>query len=448
MANYTYMLRCNDGSLYTGWTNDIDKRLRAHNEGCGAKYTKARRPVELVYLEIFETKEEAMRREAAIKKLSAAKKREMADAYQNPNRYYEETMYGVKRSGEKIKYTVGPCAALLDNLNLSEMMLKFFKEPDIAATKKTLNISLSKGGKKAEMKATFYLPDSRKASEFPKGFPVIICMHAIEPIQYAVDNGYAVAIIDATSIASDDILRQGCFYDLYPYGEDPQTQTGVLAAWGWGCSKVLDALYAGAGKELGIDPDMSIVTGVSRWGKATAVAAIYDDRFRMVVPTCSGAGGLALYNVTSTGKTYDLSSVGVGEPYTYGQNEPLSCLQSDAERGWFNDAFLKYKSPSAICVDQYMLAALGVNKDRRYLIVAACTGEDWVNAPSQNECYKRAKLLLAQKGLQDNIKAHFHKIGHAVILEDMKFIIAWFNKEFYQIESKEDLSVNDPFVLM
>ena len=54
--NYTYIVRCKDGSLYTGWTNDIEKRIKAHNEGKGAKYTKSRRPVKLVYYEEFQTK--------------------------------------------------------------------------------------------------------------------------------------------------------------------------------------------------------------------------------------------------------------------------------------------------------------------------------------------------------------------------------------------------------
>ncbi|HIS46472.1 MAG TPA: GIY-YIG nuclease family protein [Candidatus Scybalocola faecigallinarum] len=72
--NYTYMVQCSDGSLYTGWTNDLDKRIRAHNEGHGAKYTRPRRPVKLVYWEEFETKEEAMKREASIKKLTRAQK--------------------------------------------------------------------------------------------------------------------------------------------------------------------------------------------------------------------------------------------------------------------------------------------------------------------------------------------------------------------------------------
>ena len=76
-TNCTYILRCSDGTLYTGWTNDITKRLAAHNAGKGAKYTKARRPVKLVHIEYFTTKEEAMRREYAIKQLSRTDKEKL-----------------------------------------------------------------------------------------------------------------------------------------------------------------------------------------------------------------------------------------------------------------------------------------------------------------------------------------------------------------------------------
>ena len=72
--NYTYLLRCADGTLYCGWTNDLEKRVAAHNAGIGAKYTKSRRPVELAYYETFPTKQEAMRREAQIKRLTRQEK--------------------------------------------------------------------------------------------------------------------------------------------------------------------------------------------------------------------------------------------------------------------------------------------------------------------------------------------------------------------------------------
>lgn len=73
-GNYTYIVRCSDGSLYTGWTNDVEKRIEAHNAGMGAKYTKPRLPVTLVYVEAYQTKQEAMRREYEIKKMVRAKK--------------------------------------------------------------------------------------------------------------------------------------------------------------------------------------------------------------------------------------------------------------------------------------------------------------------------------------------------------------------------------------
>lgn len=74
LRNYTYMVECSDGSLYTGWTNCIEKRLKDHNSGKGARFTRGRGPVKLRYLEISSTKSEAMKREAAIKKLNHAQK--------------------------------------------------------------------------------------------------------------------------------------------------------------------------------------------------------------------------------------------------------------------------------------------------------------------------------------------------------------------------------------
>jgi putative endonuclease len=75
--NCVYILLCSDNTLYTGWTNDLKSRITAHNAGAGAKYTKARLPVKLVYSEILNTKSEALKREIEIKKLSRKKKLEL-----------------------------------------------------------------------------------------------------------------------------------------------------------------------------------------------------------------------------------------------------------------------------------------------------------------------------------------------------------------------------------
>ena len=76
-GSFVYMVECRDGSLYTGWTTDAEQRVRTHNSGHGAKYTRSRRPVTLVYLEKLEAKEDALKREAAIKKMKRPQKLEL-----------------------------------------------------------------------------------------------------------------------------------------------------------------------------------------------------------------------------------------------------------------------------------------------------------------------------------------------------------------------------------
>ena len=71
---FVYILCCSDGTLYTGWTNDLEKRVEKHNSGKGSKYTRMRVPVELVYSRDFESKKEAMREEWRIKQLSRKEK--------------------------------------------------------------------------------------------------------------------------------------------------------------------------------------------------------------------------------------------------------------------------------------------------------------------------------------------------------------------------------------
>ena len=79
--NYTYMLLCSDGSYYTGWTNDLEKRVRTHQAGKGGKYTRARLPVRLVYYECYEEKQAAQSREVLLKQLSHAEKKALADGF-------------------------------------------------------------------------------------------------------------------------------------------------------------------------------------------------------------------------------------------------------------------------------------------------------------------------------------------------------------------------------
>ena len=81
MEDYAYILLCSDGTYYCGWTNDPEKREKAHNSGRGSRYTRARRPVRMVYIERCADRSSAMRREAGLKKLSHEEKRKLAETF-------------------------------------------------------------------------------------------------------------------------------------------------------------------------------------------------------------------------------------------------------------------------------------------------------------------------------------------------------------------------------
>lgn len=79
--HYVYIVECCDNTLYTGWTVDLDKRIQAHNDGKGAKYTRIRKPVKLVYYEVFDDKSTALKREYEIKQFRREKKYNLISAF-------------------------------------------------------------------------------------------------------------------------------------------------------------------------------------------------------------------------------------------------------------------------------------------------------------------------------------------------------------------------------
>jgi len=261
----------------------------------------------------------------------------------------------------------------------------------------------------------------------------------------ATKRGYAVITYDcdgmftAPGTAQDNNQHKGAFYDLYPYGNTFETQTGELMAWSWGLSRTLDALYAGAAKELNINPENAICTGVSRYGKATAVCGAFDKRFKMCAPSCSGAGGIALYRYMSQGKTYDFSSKGASSSYRYGDNEPLGSLQASGEQAWFNGKFMEFRNANQFPMDQHMLGSLCCDPDRYLFIIGSCVGEDWVNAPSMWMSYCGMKHIWDYVGLSDHLAINIHKEGHAVIDEDMEKMTQYFDYHVYGIQPTMDL---------
>lgn len=312
----------------------------------------------------------------------------------------------------------------------------------INGNKMTITVKRKSTGKTASFDMIINLP---KTVRHEGGAPVILGMHKGIAESTATSKGYAVITYDADGMfsapgtAQDNNQHKGAFYDLYPYGNSFETQTGELMAWSWGLSRTLDALYAGAAKELNINPDNSICTGVSRYGKATAVCGAFETRFKMCAPSCSGAGGIALYRYMSQGKTYDFSSKGASSSYRYSENEPLGSLQASGEQAWFNGKFMEFKNANQFPMDQHMLGSLCCDPDRYLFIIGSCVSEDWVNAPSMWMSYCGMRPIWKYVGLEDHLAINIHKEGHAVIAEDVEKMIQFFDYHVYGIQPTMDL---------
>ncbi len=344
---------------------------------------------------------------------------------------YEYYMYGVWHDGSEVDVTYKMNEG--DNNGRKSM---------------TVTVTRKSTGKSGTFDVNITLPTASDEVKMPEGgWPVVLGMHGAQEA-VAASRGYASMTFGGgggfmggvTNIAADNNRHTGLFYDLYPYGEDWKEQTGELLAWSWGISRIIDALEKGAGKELNINPKNTIVTGVSRYGKAAMVCGAFEPRIKMCAPSCSGAGGVAMYRYVSEGKTYDFSSKNDSKEYKYGRNEPIDSLQATGEQGWFNNKFMCFKDPKTLPVDQHMLAMLCADPNRYLFIIGSCTGEDWVNAPAMWLTFRAAKASYEKLGLGDHIVANIHKSGHAVTAEDMNYMIDYFNEKVYGIKSKTDLT--------
>ena len=187
--------------------------------------------------------------------------------------------------------------------------------------------------------------------------------------------------------------------------------------------KEMDALEAGAGKELGIDPGMCMVAGVSRYGKSAAVAGAYDERFRVTIPSCSGAGGIAVYRTNNHGKTYDLSSLGGPEAWENDSiNEPFENL-TGGEGYWFCRNFRQTKRAEDLPVDQHMLCALAAGKGRHLIVITGITSEGWNNTEGQCLAYIASQPVWDLLGAGDQNNMIIHLDGHAILPSDMETIL-------------------------
>ena len=319
--------------------------------------------------------------------------------------------------------------------------------PGAETQEREMKITVSREGKEASFPVRVTLPEEPAA-----GMPCYIeyCPFSWfgKPLtspnmEIAAGRGYAAIQYDPTAVASDSDLYEGAYFELYPYRKEQEKQDGVLLAWAWGASRILDALETGAGQELGIDPGLCMVAGVSRYGKSAAVAGAYDERFRVTIPSCSGAGGIAVYRTDNHGKTYDLSSLGGPEAWVNDSiNEPFENL-TGGEGYWFCRNFRQTKRAEDLPVDQHMLCALAAGKDRHLIIITGITSEGWNNTEGQCLAYIASQPVWDLLGAGDQNNMIIHLDGHAILPSDMEQILDYCDVHLLgkgRDEIKSDLS--------
>jgi len=343
------------------------------------------------------------------------------DRREEISKIIQDNSYGLWRNGETVSYSVSG---------------------------NTLTVKVSRNNKNVQFNATVELPTT--GTPRAGGWPVILAFSSLDgadfsgskgnPRQYALDKGYANISVPTNTVASDDAAHTGAFYTLYPYGSTAISQTGVLMAWAWGASKVLDALEAGAAAEFNINANNTIITGTSRNGKAAAVAGAFEERFKITVPVSSGAGGAAMYRYKSAGQTYDLSgyfSYNGGGSWTVDGNNPqsLSSIQGDSGGGWFNAKFRTFSKPEVLPFDQHFLLALCADKNRYLFMINGFEGDKWTNPPGFFYTFEKTKPVFKLLGVPQNIAVSMHRFRHGIEQEDMVKLIKYANYVFYGIKN-------------
>jgi len=270
-------------------------------------------------------------------------------------------------------------------------------------------------------------------------------------------RGYAVLNNPTGAIYSDNSSRTGVYTTLYPFNKDDyKYNSGALMAWAWGISRTIDALENGAYKGL-IDPSRSVVTGVSRNGKAAALAGAFDDRISIVVPVDSGQGGTAAMRYSSEGRiyNYNVPDTTVGAPNasysnskmnrSFFRNEKPTNLLSGSEAHWLDVKAEDFRfNLDKLPFDADAIEALVAP---RPLLTFTGEGFDWLSSPATVLSTVAAKEVYDFLGAGDNIGVRVHDGAHAFQDRDHAYVLGIMDREFHGGEYGDPLKVEGPDTL-
>ncbi len=300
-------------------------------------------------------------------------------------------------------------------------------------------------GRTAGFHMTVHIPTHGHDTSITGPYPafIFIGMPAASAQKAALSQrGYAVIEMAASPIYSDDATRSGAYTTLWPYqAQDTLSDSGALRAWAWGVSRILDVLALGAYPE--INRAQTIVTGVSRYGKAALLAAAFDARIAIAVPVDTGQAGASSFRYNVEGRLYH----DAGHPFAagMGRSEKISNMMGGLSH-WFSSRITEFVDREAwLPFDSHSILALVAP---RPLFVFAGEEFDWLCAPSTVLSCTAAQEVYEFLGAGDAIALNVRKGPHAIQDRDIALAMDFADRALRGLDprwSKHHFPFPDPY---
>ena len=290
--------------------------------------------------------------------------------------------------------------------------------------KSTLTVTVWADGREASFSVAVAVPRQGVDTPIPVPYPVLIVVGALGSDAQRTEllkNGYAVIEMPPHPIYSDDATRRGAYTTLFPYRQgEVLSDSGALMAWAWGVSRIIDALDLGA--YPAINPRQTIVTGVSRYGKAALLASAFDRRVAVSVPVDTGQAGASSFRYNVEGRIYPFP----GDPFPegMGRSEKIRNMTGGLSH-WFSSRIAEFENREAqLPFDAHCILALVAP---RPLLIFAGDAFDWLSAPSTVLSYTAAHEVYEFLGANEAIALNVRSGPHAIQDHDIAIIIDFAN---------------------
>ena len=284
---------------------------------------------------------------------------------------------------------------------------------------------------------SFVVPRQGVDTAIPGPYPSVLVVGGLSAQQVATlkANGYGYIAMNTGSVYSDggNNPHTGAYNQLYTYqAGNYANDSGALMGWAWGISRIVDAIKNdGAGaNQYNLDWRATAVTGVSRNGKAAAMAAAFDERIAVAAPSDPGGGGLTGFRNLTEAQMFTYN-VPAGADQIYSRNETVQrAIGNPSESAWFSSKAMDFVPDKAAHSPFDLHAVAALVAPRPFILWTGEAQQSWLGSPSSVLSMQGAKEVYELLGAGDNIAWVVRDAQHANQDRDLPDLIAIMDKAF------------------